>query len=55
MLRRRPGIAVLLMSGYTADVLDGHDAGGDDVALLPKPFTPSALLARVRRILDTGT
>jgi CheY-like chemotaxis protein len=46
----QPGIGVLLMSGYTAERLDGQL----DVATpyLEKPFTPEKLLKQVREILD---
>jgi CheY-like chemotaxis protein len=54
LVRRRGEVPTLFVSGYTADVLDGHEAGGEEIALLPKPFTPRTLLARVRRLLDTG-
>jgi two-component system, cell cycle sensor histidine kinase and response regulator CckA len=44
----RPGLKALLLSGY------GHDPALLDagVDFLPKPFRPSALVARVREILD---
>jgi hypothetical protein len=46
----RPGIRVLLMSGYAADVVTPHDL--DEAALLSKPFSPSALAKAVKAILD---
>jgi two-component system cell cycle sensor histidine kinase/response regulator CckA len=46
----RPGISVLFMSGYTADRIDVEI---DPVSFLAKPFTPEALDAQVRRVLDT--
>ena len=48
LLAIRPGLRVLLLSGYSRDpaVLD---AG---VEFLQKPVRPSALVAEVRRILD---
>jgi two-component system, cell cycle sensor histidine kinase and response regulator CckA len=49
----RPTLATLFMSGYMDDAL------GEDAAALPvpvefiqKPFSPSALAARVRELLD---
>jgi two-component system cell cycle sensor histidine kinase/response regulator CckA len=44
----RPGLKVLLLSGYSRDpaLLDA------EVDFLQKPFRPSALVARVREILD---
>ncbi len=44
----RPGTPVLLMSGYTDRVWRRELAG----TFIEKPFTPSALLARIREILD---
>ena len=47
-----PGVAVLYMSGYTADAIlrDGVVHAASD--LLQKPFTPDALAAKVREVLD---
>jgi two-component system, cell cycle sensor histidine kinase and response regulator CckA len=43
---RWPGLPVLLMSGY-AEVTLGQDLEAEGLRLLPKPFTPDALLAAV--------
>jgi signal transduction histidine kinase/DNA-binding response OmpR family regulator len=48
----RPGVPVLCMSGYSAMVWPGADAAG--AGFLQKPFTPVALLMRVRALLDRG-
>ena len=48
----RPGIKVLYMSGYPADVLGPGEILEADVDFLPKPFSISALTAAVRRALD---
>jgi|GEM_PF-1286966 len=49
-LRRRwPSLPLLFMSGYPKGL---EDAEGE--SLLHKPFTPSALRARVREVLDQG-
>ena len=53
ILERRAGLRVLYVSGYTADELGPHELGG--AGLLAKPFTPLALLRRVREVLDTPT
>jgi len=50
----RPGIKVLYVSGYTDDDMVRHGVSEDSVALLSKPFTPSALCERVREVLDRG-
>jgi signal transduction histidine kinase len=47
----RPGVRVLLMSGYATDVLTAGDMHG--AALVTKPFTPASLGRAVRRALDT--
>ena len=51
MIGRRPGLPVIVMSGYTEDTLavSGLDP---PVALLQKPFTPRDLRQRIREVLD---
>jgi DNA-binding response OmpR family regulator len=53
LIEQRSDLATLFMSGYTDDAL------GDDTSSFPfpvdfiqKPFSPSALAARVREMLD---
>jgi signal transduction histidine kinase len=46
----RPGIRVLLMSGYAADVVRREDL--QDGPLLSKPFSPATLAKAVRAVLD---
>lgn len=53
LVEQRPGLVTLFMSGYMDDAL------GDDptmvrvpVDFIQKPFSPSALAARVREMLD---
>ena len=53
LIEQRPALATLFMSGYMDDPL------GDDTSLfrvpvdfIQKPFSPSALAARVREMLD---
>ena len=50
--RRKPGVRVLYVSGYTHDVISHHGILDTGVELLPKPFSSGSLLARVRAILD---
>jgi two-component system, cell cycle sensor histidine kinase and response regulator CckA len=46
----RPGIRVVLMSGYAADVVTGDDL--KDTTLVSKPFSSAAISRVVRQALD---
>ena len=48
----RPSIEVLLVSGYAEDDRLERSESESEFDLLPKPFTPSALAAKVREILQ---
>jgi len=52
--RKRPGLRVLYMSGYSGEVFADQSAGGQAIAYLEKPFNPSQAAAAVRRVLDDG-
>jgi CheY-like chemotaxis protein len=52
--QRTPGLKVLYMSGYR-DNAGGTEAGQAPAAFLHKPFTPDALLAKIREVLDAET
>ncbi len=52
-LRRvRPGIRILLTSGYSADVVEGKILPGVDCHFISKPYTASELTGEVRRVID---
>ncbi len=48
--RLRPGMRVLLMSGYAADVVTPNDLR--EATLLSKPFSPAALIKAVQSALE---
>jgi len=51
LVARRPGLAVILMSGYTEEALARKGLEGPFL-LLQKPFTPQELRQRIREVLD---
>ncbi|MGH9542830.1 MAG: PAS domain S-box protein [Terriglobales bacterium] len=50
----RPESKLLLISGYAERVIAAQTASGLGANLLLKPFTPEAILSRVREILSLG-
>ncbi len=50
--RSRPDAKVLFMSGYTADMMRRWDMLERNTPFVPKPVSPTALLKKVREILD---
>jgi PAS domain S-box-containing protein len=50
--RERPGVRFLLTSGYTAEQVSEGSPALIDVPLLPKPWTMSELVERVRATLE---
>jgi two-component system cell cycle sensor histidine kinase/response regulator CckA len=49
LLAQRPGLRVIIMSGYTEDTLEGFDGR---IEFLQKPFAPRELRRRIREALS---
>ena len=47
-----PGLKVLFMSGYTANVIVHHGVLDEGVSFIQKPFSMRGLAAKVREVLD---
>ncbi|MEN6319044.1 MAG: response regulator [Syntrophaceae bacterium] len=49
----KPGIKIILMSGYPADILNFQDIADKKLIYLPKPVMFSQILKKARELLDT--
>jgi CheY-like chemotaxis protein len=54
MIKARPEIEVIYMSGYTDDVIAHHGVLDPGIQFVEKPFTPNVLARKVREVLDTA-
>lgn len=54
IVRNRPAMKILFMSGYAEEVLPRGWEGRDGVEFLQKPFSPGLLAQRVRSVLDSS-
>lgn len=55
MLRSKPEVRLILMSGYPFDTQSLPKAGPERIAFLHKPFTPAMLAETVNRVLGQGS
>jgi PAS domain S-box-containing protein len=53
LVRKRPSLRVIYMSGYTTDVISSHGVLDEGLSYLQKPFDGDGLKAKVREVLDT--
>jgi CheY-like chemotaxis protein len=51
LLRDRPHLKILFISGYTNDAVLSHGGPAEAAVFLQKPFTPQTLVRRVRELL----
>jgi CheY-like chemotaxis protein len=50
----RPGIKVLLTSGYTGEILAKHQTDGPGLPLIEKPYRQAQLAAKLREVLESA-
>lgn len=54
VMRIHPHIKVLYVSGYTENTIVHHGVLDEGIHFLPKPYTPSQLVRKVREVLDSA-
>ena len=55
LLPRYPEMKILYISGYAENAISHHGVIDPGIAFLAKPFSPNALVNRVRKLLDMPT
>ena len=55
IISRRPDMKVLYMSGYTDQAIMEIGLSDGEISFLQKPFTPTALVQKVREVLENGS
>jgi len=50
--KSQPGVKVLFMSGYTADIIQNKGILAEGIPFISKPIIPDQLLRKVREVLD---
>ncbi|MDB5102619.1 MAG: hypothetical protein JWP91_308 [Fibrobacteres bacterium] len=53
LMKSRPGIKVMYMSGYTDDAIVQHGVLESTAYFIQKPFSPQSLLLKIREVLET--
>jgi len=53
--RRRPGLKILLTTGYAEASIERVDAGGSEFEIINKPYRQQDLIRKVRLVLDGPT
>ncbi|HEY2469500.1 MAG TPA: response regulator [Terracidiphilus sp.] len=53
LLKKRPQMKVLLVSGYMDDVSDGHESSAEMHAFLQKPFSRQVLKDKIRELIGS--
>jgi PAS domain S-box-containing protein len=54
LLRERPTLKIVYMSGYTDDEVIRYGVLGPGASFIAKPFAPTTLALTVRQVLDSG-
>lgn len=52
IVRVRPGIKALFISGYTSDIIHKQGIIDEGISFISKPISPEVLLGKVREVLD---